>query len=169
MLYGWQDWVPDGMITAHANQARIMQFPQKYKDGGISSEQWEKLYDTKVNTIYAADVIEFAKNQGYFAVKDSDFSFSDVYNPVDFGGTRFCEARVWSMFRQVNGDMEQYEQYAMGYDLKNRMPLFIKPDKKISLKDMFDYMGDHYEGTNMDFRFDCGGGPFEMLLPMGDL
>ena len=154
--------VPDGMITAHANQARILQFPQKYSDGAISSNQFDKLYDKKVNTIYAYDVIEFANNHGFYDGKDKDFSFSDTYNPLDFEGARFCEARVWSMFRQVNYDMQQYEQYAMGYDLEKRMPLFIKPDKKISLKDMFNYMGDHFEGTKMDFRYDCGAGPFEM-------
>ncbi len=152
--------VPDGYICAHANQARIMQFPQKYKDGGISSTQFDKLFDKKVNTIYAADVISFAKDNGFYNGSDEDFSFSDVYAPVDFGGARFCESRVWSMFRQVNNDMEQYKDYAMGFNLENRMPLFVKPNKKISLKDMIAFMGDHFEGTDMDFRDDPGAGPF---------
>jgi len=152
--------IPDGYISAHANQARIQRFPQKYKNGGISSVDMDKIFDPKVVAVYAKDVISFAKEHGFYNGKDKDFSFSDVYAPVDFGGARFCESRVWSMFRQVNNDMEKYESYAMGFDLGNRMPLFIKPDRKISLKDMIAFMGDHFEGTKMDFRNDPGAGPF---------
>jgi len=154
--------IPDGYITAHANQARIRKFPLKYKNGGISSDNIDKIFDPKVNTVYASDVISFAKERGFYSGKDKDFSFSDVYAPVDFGGARFCESRVWSMFRQVNDDMGQYESYAMGFDLTNRMPLFIKPNRKISLKDMISFMGDHFEGTKMDFREDPGAGAFEL-------
>jgi len=152
--------IPDGYICAHANQARIMKFPLDYKNGGISSLEIEKIYDPEVNTIYAADVISFAKKHGFYTGKDEDFSFSDVYAPVSFGGARFCESRVWSMFRQVNDDMDKYEDYAMGFNLTNRIPLFIKPDRKIGLKDMISFMGDHFEGTKMDFREDIGAGPF---------
>ncbi len=152
--------IPDGYISAHANQARIQKFPLKYKNGGISSDELDKIFDPKVNTVYAADVIDFAMQHGFYKGRKKDFSFSDVYAPVDFGGARFCESRVWSMFRQVNSDMEKYESYAMGFDLKNRMPLFIKPDRKISLKNMIAFMGDHFEGTKMDFRNDPGAGAF---------
>jgi dipeptidase len=153
--------VPDGYICGHANQARIMQFPRKYKDGAISSKEMDKIFDPKVNVVYAEDVVSFAKNNGFYSGEDKDFSFSDVYAPVDFGGARFCEARVWSMFRQVNSGMDKYESYAMGNDLKNRMPLFIKPERKISLNDMMAFMGDHYEGTKMDFSKDIGAGAYE--------
>lgn len=153
--------IPDGYICGHANQARIMQFPRKYKDGAISSKEMDKIFDPKVNVIYADDVVSFAKTNGFYSGEDKDFSFSDVYAPVDFGAARFCEARVWSMFRQVNSGMDKYENYAMGHDLTNRMPLFIKPDRKISLKDMMAFMGDHYEGTKMDFSKDIGAGAYE--------
>lgn len=152
--------IPDGYISAHANQARIMKFPQNYKDGAISSNDIDKIFDKNINTVYAADVISFAKERGYYKGKDKDFSFSDVYAPVDFGGARFCESRVWSMFRQVSDDMDKYEDYAMGFNLENRMPLFIKPNKKISVEDMIKFMGDHFEGTKMDFRNDPGAGAF---------
>lgn len=153
--------IPDGYISAHANHARITQFPRKYKDGAISSKDMSKIFDPKVNVIYSDDVVSFARKSGYFTGEDKDFSFSDVYAPLDFGAARFCEARVWSIFNHVSSDMSKYESYAMGYDLTNRMPLFIKPEKKISLKDMISYMGDHYEGTKMDFRKDVGAGPYE--------
>ena len=136
--------IPDGYVSGHANQARIRTFP---------------LNDPE-NCIYSPDVITFARKKGWFDGKDKDFSFSDTYAPVDFGGARFCEARVWSMFRKVNANMEQYEDYALGHNLDNRMPLYIKPDRKVGLEDMFGFMRDHFQGTALDMTKDIGAGPF---------
>ncbi len=137
--------VPDGYICSHANQARIQTFP---------------LNDPE-NCLYAPDVISFAREKGYFSGADKDFSFSDTYAPVDFGGARFCEGRVWAIFNRVKkGFGEKYLNYAMGYDLKNRMPLWIKPDEKIAIYDAFELMRDHFTGTPMDMTKDPGAGPF---------
>jgi dipeptidase len=135
--------IPDGYISGHANQARITTFPQ----------------DDPENCLYAKDVISVARKKGYFKGKDKDFDFSAAYAPVDFGGARFCEARVYSGFRKVNKAIEAYEQYAMGYDLKNRMPLWIKPDKKLTVQDVMQMMRDYYAGTSMDMTKDFGAGP----------
>jgi len=83
-----------------------------------------------------------------------------VYAPVDFGAARFCEARVWSMFRKVNSDMYQFEDYAMGYNLNNRMPLYIKPDRKLSVQDLIDFKRDYLQGTEYDMSQDIGAGPW---------
>ncbi len=143
--------IPDGYISGHANQARITQFP---------------LNDPK-NCLYATDVISFAREKGWFDGKNQDFSFSDTYAPVDFSGARFCDARVWAGFNKVNKQMKQYESYAMGkvtYDenkvANNRMPLWIKPDSLLSVKDVMNMMRDHYEGTELDMTKDPGTGPF---------
>ncbi len=143
--------IPDGYISGHANQSRISTFP-RYKSNNFD--------DPKQETFYSADVIDYARKQGWFSGKDKNFSFCDAYAPLDFEAARFCEARVWSIFRKVNSKMDKYEQYAMGYDLKNRMPLWIKPDHKITLKEMMDFMGDHFEGTKMDMTKDVGAGPY---------
>ena len=134
--------IPDGYVSAHANQARIMQFPLNDKE----------------NSLYAPDVISFAREQGYFNGKDEEFSFSDTYAPLDFGGMRACEARVWAFFRTIADDMDKYEDYAMGYNAKNRMPLWVKPRTKLSPKLIMDCMRDHYEGTKMDMTTDIGAG-----------
>lgn len=134
--------VPDGYISAHANHARITQFP---------------LNDPE-NCLYSSDVISFAREQGYFDGKDEEFSFSDTYAPLDFGAMRFCEARVWSFFRTFAPNMDQYVDYAMGHNKNNRMPLWVKPSAKISPKQVFDAMRDHYEGTPMDMTKDIGAG-----------
>lgn len=134
--------IPDGYISAHANQARITTFPLKDSE----------------NCLYSPDVISFAREQGYFSGKDKDFSFADAYAPLDFSGLRACEARVWSFFRAFAPDMDQYVDYAMGHNPDNRMPLWVKPSKKLSPKDVFDAMRDHYEGTPMDMTTDIGAG-----------
>ena len=149
--------VPDGYICAHANQARISTFP----------------LDDPENCIYAPDVITFAREKGYFNGEDKDFSFCDAYAPLDFMGMRGCEARAWSAFNilcdgkftfidengnEVTKDANDYIDYAMGYDKTKRFPLFVKPSRKISLKDVADVMRDHYEGTPMDMTTDIGAG-----------
>ena len=135
--------IPDDCIAAHANQARIHQFPLNDKE----------------NCVYSPDVISFARSQGYFNGKDADFSFSKAYNPLDFGGLRFCEARVWSFFNQYNKDAAKWLDYILLKD-PNPMPLYIKPDRKLSVKDLMDSMRDHYEGTPLDPTKDIAAGPF---------
>ncbi len=152
--------VPDGYICGHANQARITTFPLEKDKSSISSEHLDKIFDPAVTTVYEKDVIRVARDHGWFKGKDKDFSFADAYAPLDFGAARFCEARVWSGFRKVASGMDKYESYAMGEDLHNRMPLWVKPDKKLSVQDVMAMMRDHYEGTPMDMTQDIGAGPF---------
>ncbi len=152
--------IPDGYICGHANQARITTFPLENGSTSISSDKLDQIFNKSVSTVYAADVIKLAREKGFFDGPDEKFSFSDTYAPVSFGGARFCEARVWSGFNRVASGMESYLQYAMGYDLNNRMPLWVKPDEKLSVRDVMEMMRDHYEGTPMDMTADMGGGPF---------
>ena len=148
--------IPDGYICAHANQARITRFP----------------LDDPENCLYAPDVISFAREKGWFSGEDAEFSFRDAYNPLDFSGARACDARAWSAFNMLCDGQFTYEEngrtltrpasdwldYAMGYDLKGEMPLFIKPERKITVKDVADAMRDHFEGTPMDMTVDIGAG-----------
>ncbi len=139
--------IPDDCISGHANQSRIHQFP---------------LHD-KNNCLYSKDVITFAKKMGYFSGKDQDFSFANAYNPIDFSGARYCEARVWSYFnRWATDDMQPYLAYAMGERLDNPFPLYVRPRQKLCTQDIKDMMRDHYEGTPMALTSDPGMGPFEM-------
>ena len=148
--------VPDGYICAHANQARITTFPMDDAD----------------NCLYSPDVISFARSKGWYSGEDKDFSFSDVYNPVDFGGARFCDSRAWAAFNilcdgkftweDADGEhtaaSEDYLDYAMGHNLSHRMPLWVKPEKKVTLSSLADVMRDHFEGTPMDMTQDVGAG-----------
>ena len=154
--------IPDGYVCAHANQARITTFPmEKASKNSISSKNLKKIFDKNIDVVYAEDVVEFARMKGLYNGTDENFSFSDTYNPVTFSGARACEARVYAFFNRVAKGMEKYEQYAMGYDLKNRMPLWLKPDQPLDVHDMMMLMRDHYEGTPMDMTKDVGAGPFK--------
>jgi len=152
--------IPDGYVCAHANQARIRTFPLADGKKSITFSQRDKIFDPGIDCFYADDVISFAREKEWFDGKDEKFSFSDTYAPVDFGGARFCEVRVWSFFRSVKEGMDKYYDYASGYNLENRMPLWIKPDRKIAVEDVIDYMRDHLEGTPLDMTKDIGAGPF---------
>ncbi len=154
--------VPDGYISGHANHARITQFPQETKGSfkSISSKKMKEIFRPEVEVVYSHDVITFARLKGYYNGEDKDFSFSDTYAPLDFSGARGCEARVYAAFLRCNKEMIRYEKYAMGHDLKNRMPLWIKPEKQLDVKDVMELMRDHYEGTPMDMTKDLGAGPF---------
>ena len=151
--------IPDGYVSGHANHARITTFPLENMKTSISSKNLDKIFEPDVEVVYAHDVISFARQKGYFTGKDEEFSFSDVYAPLDFGAARFCEIRVWSFFKAVNKDMWNYFDYAKGHDLKNRMPLYIKPERKLAVRDMMNFMRDHLEGTEFDMSKDPGAGP----------
>ena len=159
--------IPDGYVSGHANQARITTFPKADGKKSITFSQIDKIFNKDVECVYADDVISFAREKGWFKGKDKEFSFSDTYAPVDFGGARFCEIRVWTMFNKVKEGMDKYWDYAKG-DVKygkngyavNRMPLWVKPDHKITLHEMMDFMRDHLEGTELDMSKDVGAGPY---------
>jgi dipeptidase len=152
--------IPDGYISGHANQARIQTFPLADGKRSLTFSQLKKKFTAEAEVVYSDDVIDFARAMGYFSGKDKNFSFSDTYNPVDFGGARACDARVWWWFRELSTGMDEYLDYAMGHNLQHRMPLYVKPTRKVSVADVAAAMRNHYEGTPMDMRTDVGAGPY---------
>lgn len=151
--------IPDGYISAHANQARIQQFPLENLKNSISSRNIHLINNPEVEVVYAYDVIDYARKHGYFNGPESEFSFSDVYNPITFDGARFCDARVWAFFNHAADEMDRYWDYAKGENLKNRMPLYVKPKRKLSVRDLMNFKRDHLEGTELDMSKDVGAGP----------
>jgi dipeptidase len=135
--------VPDGYVTAHANQARIRTFPRNTPD-----------------CMYAKDVVSFAREKGWYDGSDEDFSFADAYAPLSFESQRFCEARVWNVFRRVSPSLDLPDDYARGVKGAKPLPLWIKPDRKLGVRDVMALMRDHFEGTPFDMTKDVGAGPF---------
>jgi len=142
--------IPDGYVSSHANQARITTFPLENGKNSISSKNLSQIFNPEVEVVYAHDVITYARERNYFNGNDAEFSFSDTYSPMTFDAARYCELRVWAFFNHVNDDMKKYWDYATGKDLKNRMPLFIKPDKKLTPQDLQSYKRDHLATSYME-------------------
>ena len=136
--------VPDGFISAHANQARIRTFP----------------LDDPDNCLHSDDVISFARDRGYFNGPDAEFSFADVYAPLDFGALRFCEARVWCFFERAAASRNVPSDWVEGDVAAEPLPLWIKPDRKLGVRDVMAMMRDHFEGTPLDMTRDIGAGPY---------
>mgnify|MGYP004499767403 FL=1 len=140
--------IPDDAICAHANQSRIGKFNMK----------------DKKNVMYAKDVVSFARSKGWFQGKDADFSWKMAYAKPDFSGRRFCDARAWSMLNHFY-DMTPYLDWALGKNPDAQdMPLWVVPNKKVSVQDVENVMRDHYEGTPLSVAdgSDIGGGIWEM-------
>jgi dipeptidase len=137
--------VPDGYICAHANQSRIHKFPLNDKE----------------NCTYSNDVIRFAKEKGWYSGDDKDFSFADTYAPLNYESLRFCEARVYSIFRRSAPSMKFSDDYIKGIENSTPLPLWIKPDKKLAVQDVMTLMRDHFEGTDFDLTQDIGAGPYK--------
>ena len=135
--------VPDDCICAHTNHSRITTFPMNDRE----------------NCRYSRDVISFAKEMGYFNGKNKDFNFSAAYDPMSFSARRFCDARVWSIYRKVNPDMEKYIDYVLGKS-DEPMPLWVKPVNKVSLLELKNLMRDHFENSPLAMTEDVGAEPF---------
>ncbi len=141
--------IPDDCICAHANQSRITRFNMKDKN----------------NVMFSKNVVAYARKMGWFSGKDTDFSYNDAYAVPDFGGRRYCEARVWSFFRHFDASFDRYLPFVMGKEpLENceRMPLWIKAPHKVSPQELMQCMRDHFEGTALALDKDLGGGIWDM-------
>jgi dipeptidase len=136
--------VPDGYVSAHANMSRIRQFPLK---------------DPK-NAIYSKDVITYAREKGWFKGTDAEFSFADAYYPRGFGGMRFCDSRVWRFFMRVAPGLNLTTDWVKGVVGAKPLPMWVKPERKLSVSDVMELMRDHFEGTEFDLSTGVGAGPF---------
>ena len=150
--------IPDDCISGHANQARITKFDQVKK----MDKKLGYYVSNNGDTMYSADVIAFARKQGWFEGADADFSWRNAYHPLSFSGIRACDARVWSIFRKFDKSMdsENYKKYISGDVTAEPMPLYIKPDHKVTLREVKNCMRDHYEGTFIDPTVGVAAGPF---------
>lgn len=137
--------IPDGYVSAHANQARIRTFPRRGDD-----------------VMFSPDVVTFAREKGYFTGTDADFSFAAVYAPADFGAQRFCEARVWSFFRRVAPSMQFDLDYVRGVHGATPLPLWIKPEHKLSPRDLQNLSRDHFEDSEFYLGDGVGAGPYHL-------
>jgi dipeptidase len=152
--------IPDDCIAGHANQARIHTFPQSRKLNKKLNR-----YEVGDSCLYSADVITLARQKGKFTGADRDFDFCRAYADQDFGAFRGCDGRVWAFFNHFKSGMDKYFPF-VNYDCTlncpqdSVLPLYVRPDRKLSHRDVQAAMRDHFEGTPWDMTQDVGGGPF---------
>lgn len=137
--------VPDGYIAAHANQARIRKV------------DWN---DTD-NWMWAEDLVDFAREKGWFEGPDSEFSFVDVYDPVTPTSLLLCESRVWSVFRRAAPSQDFPADYWRCVKGAEPYPLFVKPDKKLSVRDVIAFHRDHFHDTPYYTGTGIASGPYD--------
>lgn len=136
--------IPDDCIAAHANQSRIHHIP----------------FDDKDNCLYSPDVVSFARKMGYFEGKDNDFSFSKAYAQSDYLSYRGCDGRVWAYYNRFSSGMDKYLPFVIEAQGET-LPLYVKPDKQLSVRDIQNMMRDHYDNTPMDMRKEPGRGSWD--------
>ena len=157
--------IPDNAICAHANQSRIGQFfKTPLAKGRKMAEGAKAVLSGNVDIVYSKDVVAYARRSGWYDGKDADFSWKNAYAFPDFGGRRYCDARVWSFFRHFDKTFDRYLPWALGVDAEAEdMPLWIIPDRKLSVQDVQACMRDHYEGTPLALdSTTIGGGIWNM-------
>ncbi len=138
--------VPDGHVSAHANQSRIRQFPRNEPE----------------SCLYSADVVSFAREKGWFTGKDEDFSFADTYAPASCKELRSCDGRVWAFYHRVAPSLKIPIDYVACKPGAPPLPTWVKPDSKLSARDLMRLMRDHFEDTEFDMRKDVGAGPYAL-------
>ena len=154
--------VPDDAICGHANQSRIGKFfaGKKINPKGV----YPTAKNMQADLYYSKDVIRYARLKGWYAGADAEFSWKWAYAAPDFGGRRYCDARVWAFFRHFANDFDRYLPWALGVDENAEdMPLWIRPNRKVSVQDIQECMRDHYEGTALALdTTTIGGGIWNM-------
>lgn len=166
--------IPDDCICGHANQARTTFLPVK---GERLKVKGQRVSTKDGNVMWSKDIIKFAREKGYFSGKDAEFNYQACFAPFDLTALYICEARVWSFFRHFSDDMDRYFDYASGKtfvatggkDAGEPMPLYIRPNRKVSAQDIKDCMRDHYDGTPLDITQSAGSGPWNSKLRYGKL
>lgn len=147
--------IPDDCISAHANQARIHKFPQAKKKLNKKMNR----YEVGDSCMFSADLIPFGRTLGYEG-SDADFDFSATFGDLDYSAFRGCDGRVWAFFNRYASGMERYFDFVDMVEGAEVLPLYVKPDRLLSHRDIQDALGDHFEGTPWDMTKDVGGGPF---------
>jgi dipeptidase len=137
--------VPEGYIAAHANQARIR------KVNWNDADNW----------MWADDLVDFAREKGWFSGSDSEFSFVDVYNPVTPVSLLLCESRVWSIFRRAAPSAHFPADYWRCIEGAEPYPLFVKPDEKIGVQEMIAFHRDHFHDTPYFTGEGISAGPYD--------
>ncbi|MFZ2782610.1 MAG: C69 family dipeptidase [Rectinemataceae bacterium] len=125
--------VADDRIFVSANRSRIGEID-------LSKPDW---------FMASPNIFETAKTYSFWDGK-TVFRFNDVYAPKD---TFYNSRREWRVF-SILAPSRNFDAWAKRY------PFSVKPDKKVSVRDIIAITRDHYEGTQFDLTKGLDAGPF---------
>ena len=100
---------------------------------------------TRDDMMGSPTVISFAVEKGlYNPETDGVFDFARAYTRNDDRDRIYNDPRVWVMQKRLNPSLEQDP-----FDGRN-FPVYLTPEKKVEIDDLFACMRDHFEGTDHD-------------------
>ena len=128
--------IPDGYVGAAANNSMIKHL----------------VYDDPDNFMMTEGIVEWATEMGLYDPSTGlEFNWRDDVCNAKNKGTN-CGRRVWSVYNQISPDQAKDM-------VESDLPTYIKPDKKLSMNDIFEITRDHYEGTQYDMSNSLMAGP----------
>jgi len=148
-FYGLDLWcavkLPDDQVFVSANRHRIRDVD----------------FDDEENVMYAPNLIDFAVERGWYDPDSGEpFRPADIYGPKISTGSN---AREWRVLSILAPSLNlQYDDTESPYSL---YPFSVKPDKKVSVDDIFKITGDTFKGTKFDLTKGPGSGPYGDPIP----
>ena len=89
------------------------------------------------------NLVEFAIEKGlYNPEKDGAFNFSKAYTRDDDRDRIYNDPRVWVMQKYFNPSLVQDPEAGRTF------PVYLAPEKKVTVEDAKAMMRDHFEGTD---------------------
>lgn len=119
---------PKDKYFASGNQGRLQQYDPKSPD-----------------FLASKTLVEWATKNGFYdPKKDGEFNFSKAYTRDDDRDRIYNDPRVWVMQKYFNPSLLQDPQAGRTF------PVYLVPEKKVTVEDAKAMMRDHFEGTEHD-------------------
>ncbi|HBA85373.1 MAG TPA: dipeptidase [Verrucomicrobia bacterium] len=133
--------VPDGEIFAAANEFRIREIDPGDPD-----------------MFFSSNLFAVAQAKGWWKPEDGQLDWLKTVSHGEYNHPYYSLRRVWSIFNRVSPSSKFSPWVEDGYT--KAYPFSIKPEKKLSARDVFALHRNHYEGTEFDMTQGLAAGPY---------
>jgi len=133
--------VPDGEVFVAANELRIREVDPD---------------DT--NMLYCRDLHAIAQKHGWWKPEDGKLDWLRTVSLGEYSHPYYSLRRVWRLQARIAPSQAKSPWVKDGYT--KEYPFSIKPDKKLSVRDVMSLYRDYYQGTEFDQSRGITAGPF---------
>ena len=133
--------LPDDQFFVAANQFRIREV--RKNDGDM---------------MFSSNIFEIAEQKGWWNPANGDLDFASVYGDGEFHHPYYSLRRVWRA-QSLAAPSLDLPPWVEG-PFTRAYPFGIKPDKKLTVRDVAAIYRDNYEGTEFDLTQGLAAGPF---------